>query len=257
MQYLYGSPEEIAFVEKAKKSGHLVDVYDLDRVKAIEGNSLVTPEALTDLDGKYGGDYHNHLIAIFADWQLDKKELIAAYPPLAAHFNSSVYPPIYIFINLITKQILAYKRLSDGDTECYLMPEEDPNPTDQLKEFCRLDYLDIISQLSDAFQDIINEDEEVQEVELDETLIQDALSIGPDKRGFYYLTQFDLEAANQMSEFDFFDDQPEPNFTLTQIKKAQRKLQSLDRKILSSIDIFKAVFTSRHIDGGHFVLDDD
>jgi hypothetical protein len=152
---------------------------------------------------------------------------------------------------------LAFKRISHGDTECYLMPEEGSNITEQLQEFASRDYLDVISQLGDAFQDIVNDDEEVQEVELDETLIQDALALGPDKRGFYYLSQFDLDAANDMNALDFLDDQPEPNFTLSQIKKAQRRLQSLDKEILGSIDTFKALFTSRHIDGGHFVLDDD
>jgi hypothetical protein len=62
------SSSAIALFEKLKSSGHLIDVYDFDRVNSDKSDDA--PFSISDTEGfdeHFGLSYRNHLFAIFVD----------------------------------------------------------------------------------------------------------------------------------------------------------------------------------------------
>ena len=121
-----GSSTAIALIKKLKSSGHLIDVYDFDRVNSDKSDDA--PFSTSDLEGfdeDYGLDYRNHLLAIFIDEDLDVRELINLYPPFSSHFDSVAFTPHLIFINLKSQSILVVKLIGRGRVGSFLLPHTD------------------------------------------------------------------------------------------------------------------------------------
>jgi hypothetical protein len=177
-----GSPAAIALIEKLKFSGHLIDVYDFDRVKS--DNSDDAPFSCADLeefDEEYGLNYRHHLLAIFVDEELDTKELIKLYPPLSTHFESNSFNPHLIFINLVIRSVMVVKLIGRGRVESYLLP----NTNVDFDKFQELDHASVINNLTDALKEIADADYNMVYTEIDEGHIQEAEAEGPDSDGMY------------------------------------------------------------------------
>ena len=177
-----GSPAAIALIEKLKFSGHLIDVYDFDRVKSDNSEDApLSPEQLQEFDEEYGLNYRNHLLTIFVDAELDTNELIKLYPPLSSHFESNSFIPHLIFINLVVRSVMVVKLIGRGRIESYLLP----NTNVDFDKFQELDHASVIYNLTDALKEIADADYNMVYTEIDEGHIQEAEAEGPDSDGMY------------------------------------------------------------------------
>ena len=120
MPYIGGTPEVQNFIKKYKASGYLIDPYSDEWISQVANradNNEINYESDLDtyasFDQKYGKDYRNHLLIVYV--YIYNKELLEdlkkIYQPLKYIFDgqSSVFGthnPDFLFINLVTKQIL-------------------------------------------------------------------------------------------------------------------------------------------------------
>lgn len=177
-----GSSTAFALIKKLKSSGHLIDVYDFDRVNSDKSDDA--PFSTSDLEGfdeDYGLDYRNHLLAIFIDEDLDVRELINLYPPFSSHFESVAFTPHLIFINLKSQSILVVKLTGRGRVGSFLLPHTDAD----FDKFQELDYAGVVYSLTDALTRIAEADYNMVYSEIDEGHIQQADAEGPDSEGMY------------------------------------------------------------------------
>jgi hypothetical protein len=172
----------IALIEKLKSSGHLIDVYDFDRVNSDKSDDA--PFTTSDLEGfdeDYGLNYRNHLLAIFVDKDLDVRQLINLYPPFSSHFESVSFTPHLIFINLKSQSIIVVKFTGRGRVGSFLLPNTDTD----FDKFQELDYAGVVYSLTDALTRIAEADYNMVYTEIDEGHIQQADAEGPDSDGMY------------------------------------------------------------------------
>ncbi len=113
--YTGGTPEAIKFIEKYKKTGHVVDFYSDEYIKKInQKQRAISLQDLKDFDEDHGSEYRGHLFAIYIGDENDEliSELSQLYLPFhilfypKAHQIESINKPDFILINLVTHEIL-------------------------------------------------------------------------------------------------------------------------------------------------------
>jgi hypothetical protein len=182
MSQINGSPAAIALIGKLKSSGHLIDVYDLNRVSSARSEEVSFSKSdMAGFDEDFGLSYRNHLLAIFVDQELDTEELINLYPPFASHFNANCFTPHLLFINLVARSVMVVKLIGHGRVGSYFLPNEDTD----LEVFQELDHAGVIDCLSDSLSNIAEADYSMVYTDIDEGHIQQADAEGPDEDGMY------------------------------------------------------------------------
>jgi hypothetical protein len=113
--YTGGTPEAIQFIEKYKKTGHIVDFYSDEYIENRNKNNCpINLKYLKSLDQEHGTAYRNHLLVIYiGDEQREMlSELSNLYEPIHRYFNldsggpGHVIKPDFLLINLATQEIL-------------------------------------------------------------------------------------------------------------------------------------------------------
>lgn len=114
--YTGGTSEAIKFIEKYKKTGHVVDFYSDEYIGSFDQDDTptITLEALKDYDSEHGTLYRGHMLTIFVGNEdgemLD--ELSQIYQPfeqilnLRSEFGSWTHKPDFFIVNLNIKEIL-------------------------------------------------------------------------------------------------------------------------------------------------------
>lgn len=113
--YTGGTPEAIKFIEKYKKTGHVVDFYSDEYVEHCNKNNCpINLKLLKTLDQEHGTTYRNHLLVVYIGDQ-DKdmlSELSYLYEPIHRYFNldsdgpGTIIKPDFLLLNLVTREIL-------------------------------------------------------------------------------------------------------------------------------------------------------
>jgi hypothetical protein len=182
MSQINGLPAAMALIGKLKSSGHLIDVYDLNRVSSVEsGDAFFSKSDMEGFDEDFGLSYRNHLLAVFVDQELDTEELINLYPPFASHFIAGSFTPHLLFVNLVARSVMVVKLIGNGRVGSYLLPNEDAD----LEAFQELDHAGVICCLSESLANIAEADYRMVYTEVDEGHIQQADAEGPDEDGMY------------------------------------------------------------------------
>lgn len=256
-----GTPEAIALINQLKKSGNLIDVYDRERIQSEEAPYLVTSEMMDEFDKKYGTEYHHHLLAIFIDDSVDIQELISVYPDFAEVFNSEVYEPSLIFINLATQQVYACTRTRKGRTTNTFIPHpsgikeigsvlksmyRDEHAEERNDILRKLDYAGVIDILDDALGTISSADYDLVYREIDSGHIQDMLARGPSKHGVYIKDSWGDEE----------DDEQEDGITQDELDDAIEEIEDLESDLTDAIEVFSKFFPERAIELENFLRDD-
>ena len=163
--YTGGTPEAINFIEKYKKTGHVVDFYSDEYVlNRQKNNCLISQRLLKTLDVQHGKFYRNHLLIIYIG---DKNgemldTLSSLYEPIHRYFNLEgdgpgiVIKPDYLLLNLITKEILCVgigwrNRNFNFELHNYLARYTAPEAPYKLNHF---NSSEISTDCSDAFYEL-------------------------------------------------------------------------------------------------------
>lgn len=262
MKLIGGTPQAIALIERLKKSGNLIDVYDRDRVKNAKNPSLVNIKMMDKFDKKYGTEYHHHLLAIFVDEEVDANELIAVYPEFEEKFNDKVYEPKLLFINLATHQIFAYTIARKGNVMPDFIPHPigkkeadvyermsfiDVNATERWESLIRLDFAEVIDRLSGALETIANADYNLVYREIDSGHIQEMLATGPNKHGLYIKDSWGSEED---------DDEDAEGITQEELDYAIEEIEDLESDLSCGIKTIADFFPDRAIDYDNFCRDE-
>jgi hypothetical protein len=112
IMYIGGTQEAIQFIEKYKKTGHVVDFYSDEYVEhRNKNNCAINLKLLKTLDQEHGTTYRNHLLVVYIGDQ-DREmlaELSSLYAPIHRYFNidhGGLIKPDFLLLNLATKEIL-------------------------------------------------------------------------------------------------------------------------------------------------------
>lgn len=257
-----GTQAALALIKKLKDSGNLIDVYDRDRIESEQDPYLVTLEMMNEFDKKHGAEYHHHLLAIFIDDGVDIKELISVYPDFAEVFNSEVYEPSLIFINLATQQVYACTRTRKGRTTNTFIPHPsgikeigsvtngmfgDEHAEERNGLLKKLDFADVIDTLDDALGTISSADYDLVYREIDSGHIQDMLARGPNKHGVYIQDSWgDEERDNEL----------EDGITQEELDEAIEEIEELESDLTDALEVFSKFFPERAIELENFLRDE-
>jgi hypothetical protein len=237
MKVKNGSPAAISWIQKLKSSGHLVDIYDFDRLASDQSDHL--PLETSDLEGfdeEFGTSYRNHLLAVFIDDELDLKELTKLYPPLSKHFDSDTYTPHLIFINLMMQSLMVVKLFGKGRVGSVMLPDSE---SDQAK-FTELDYAGVVERLTDALTSIAEADYNMVYSEIDEGHIQQADEDGPDADGMYLVGTHGDDGEG---------------ITIDELKQAKNELENYSNSLDDGLCEIRKFFPKRNIDFDNFQAD--
>jgi hypothetical protein len=100
------------YIDKMKAKGDLIDIYSREFIS--KNTSDYNLEDLLEVEKKYGKDFYGHMLILHLLDESDSaiNELIELYKPFENLLNAknilgyTKHNPDFIFINLITKQIL-------------------------------------------------------------------------------------------------------------------------------------------------------
>jgi hypothetical protein len=160
--YTGGTPEAIKFIEKYKKTGHVVDFYSDEYIlKRQKNNCLISQRLLKTLDVQHGSSFRNHLLIIYiGDGNSEMLQTLSSlYEPIHRYFNlqsdgaGSVVNPDFLLLNLSTKEILCVgigwkNRGFNFELHNYLAKYTSPEAPYKLKH---LNSSQISTECSDAF----------------------------------------------------------------------------------------------------------
>jgi hypothetical protein len=255
-----GTPAALKLIKKLTASGNLIDIYDRERIKAEKEPYLVTLEMMDEFDKNHGTEYHHHLLAIFIDDDVDSKELISVYPDFAEVFNSQVYEPSLIFINLATHQVYACTRTRKGRTTSTFIPHPSGIKeigstaklmfTDDLAQerydlLRQLDYASVIDIFENTLETIARSDYDLVFREIDSGHIQDMLARGPNKHGVYIKESWGDE-----------EDEQEDGITQEELDDAIEEIEDLESDLTDALEVFSKFFPEREIGLDNFLRDD-
>jgi hypothetical protein len=256
-----GTPAALKLIKELTDSGNLIDIYDRERIKAEKEPYLVTLEMMDEFDKKHGTQYHNHLLAIFIDDGVDTKELISVYPDFAEVFNSQVYEPSLIFINLATHQVYACTRTRKGRTISTFIPHPsgikeigsvaksmyiDDLAQERNDLLRKLDYASVIDIFENTLATIASSDYDLVYREIDSGHIQDMLARGPNKHGVYIKESWGDEE----------EDEQEDGITQDELDDAIEEIEDLESDLTDALEIFSKFFPERAIELENFLRDD-
>lgn len=256
-----GTPAALKLIKKLTDSGNLIDVYNIERIKSEKEPYLVTLEMMDKFDKAHGTQYHHHLLAIFIDESVNTNELITVYPDFAEVFNSQVYEPSLIFINLDSKQVYACTRTRKGRTSSTFIPHPsgikeigsvaksiytDEHAQERHELLRKLDYAGVIDTLEDALGTISGADYDLVYREIDSGHIQDMLARGPNKHGVYIKDSWGDEE----------DDEQEDGITQDELDDAIEEIEDLESDLTDALEVFSKFFPERAISLENFLRDD-
>jgi hypothetical protein len=158
--YTGGTPEAIQFIEKYKKSGHVIDFYSDEYIENRDKkNRLISAQDFKILDEKHGTDYRGHLLVIYiGDENRDMlAELASLYEPIHRYFHldndgaGNVINPDFLLLNLATKEILCVgigwrNREFNFELHNYLLKHTTPEAPYKLNRFNLQDISDECSE---------------------------------------------------------------------------------------------------------------
>lgn len=111
--YTGGTSAAIKFIQKYKKTGHIVDFYSEEHVLSLDA-STITIDDLKTFDRKYETRYRGHMLAVYIGDRNEEmlESLSRLYLPLRkmltlnGHSGMLTHKPNFLLINLATKEIL-------------------------------------------------------------------------------------------------------------------------------------------------------
>jgi hypothetical protein len=113
--YTGGTSEAVRFIEKYKKTGHVVDFYSDDHISSLDQDRCsIFVDDLKAYDAKHGAAYRGHMLTVYIGDE-DKEmlnELASIYLPfrrllsLESAFGGWTHKPDLLIVNLITREIL-------------------------------------------------------------------------------------------------------------------------------------------------------
>jgi hypothetical protein len=237
MKVINGSATAAAWIHKLKSSGHLVDLYDLERIAGEKSDDLpIETSDLECFDEEYGTSYRNHLLAVFIDEDVDTQELIKLYPPLAGHFGSENLRSHLLFINLMMQSIMVVKLIGRGRTGSVMLPNLDAD----LEKFTEFDHASVVSRLTAALESIADSDYNMVYSEIDEGQIQLADKHGPNSDGMYLVGTHGDEGEG---------------ITLDELNQAKYDLENYKDSLDDGLYVFKQFFPLRKIAFENFAAD--
>jgi hypothetical protein len=257
-----GTPAALKLIKELTDSGNLIDVYDRDRIKSEKQPELVTLEMMDEFDKKHGTEYHHHLLVIFIDEDVDSKKLISVYPDFSEVFNSQVYEPSLIFINLASQQVYSCTRARKGRTSSTFIPHpsgikeigsveksmyRDECAQERNELLRKLDFAGVIDILEDTLGTISSTDYDLVYREIDSGHIQDMLARGPNKHGVYIKDSWGDEEE---------DDEQEDGITQDELDDAIEEIEDLESDLTNALEVFSKFFPERAIELENFLRDD-
>lgn len=247
--YTGGTPEAINFIEKYKKTGHVVNFYTDEHIKSLDQDRCsIFIDDLERYDKKYGTAYRGHMLSIYIGDENKEMldELASIYLPfrrmltLESAFGGWTHKPDLLIVNLITREILCVglgrkNRSFNYELHRYLESRTTNNEenkgvrdfdrqisTDCSEEFFSLDHYGIaktaISECEQLGENFFEYDHLPGNADVMVTLNEDD--------GLYYLDDFDDEAG----------------MTAEEVKELERQYENYGEWIDDNVDGLREIF---------------
>lgn len=152
-----GTPEAMAWLELLEKNGNLIDPYTKSYMSA-KNNYEFNAEYFQSLIDKEGSEFIGHLLIVYLGDQSDDvySELANIYPLFARKPKGIFHQPAFLFINLVTQNVLCAG--IGRKNQLFLYDAETSQDVDSTfsddygKAFTALDHLGITSTIVDALE---------------------------------------------------------------------------------------------------------
>lgn len=247
--YTGGTPEAINFIEKYKKTGHVVNFYTDEHIKSLDQDRCsIFIDDLERYDKKYGTAYRGHMLSIYIGDENKEMldELSSIYLPfkriftVGTAFGGWTHKPDLLIVNLITHEILCVglgrknhcfhfelhryleNRTTNNQENKELREFRSQLPIDCSDEFFKLDYRGIanktIRECVELGQNFFAYDHLPGNADVMVSLNEDD--------GLYYLDDFDDEEG----------------MTAEEVKELERQYENYGEWIDDNVDGLREIF---------------
>ncbi len=163
--YTGGTLEAIKFIEKYKRTGHVVDFYSDEYVEHRNKNNCpINLKLLKMLDQEHGTNYRSHLLVIYIGDENREMltELSYLYEPIYRYFHldsdgpGNLIKPDFLLLNLATREILCVgigrrNREFHFELHNYLLKNTTPEAPNKINHFSKPE---ISEGCSEAFYEL-------------------------------------------------------------------------------------------------------
>ena len=204
--YKGGTPEAIKFIEKYKKTGHIVDFYSDEHIDSLDPSATsYSVEDLKDFDKLHGTAYRGHMVAIYIgdEGQEMLDELASIYRPfkklfsLTGHSGLDLHKPDFLLINLATREILCVGLGRNNSVFSYELhrnlDRKNGASTSCSPKFSELDHYGIAQQTIESLESFGNNLNEFNDLPGN----ADVFVVKNESDGLYYLEDFDEDGMTE------------------------------------------------------------
>ena len=215
MDYIGGTKDAVALLNRLEKIGCLISVYTKDHIDTLWGEGLIS-ESYEELIAQHGEDFTDHLLLLHTHgWSKEiAGKFLKIFPAIVNAWEPD--PLSFIFINLRSRTMIGFGLGPKGKFSAIDIESGKPIhwreldielDTAEAHEFCVLDFANIVYRFADAFDDMGYFVNELYQLPYSAEDLYAALESGPDDDGHYSvsgigagLTLADIDAKRAQLE---------------------------------------------------------
>ncbi|MEI6116387.1 MAG: hypothetical protein WCP99_17700 [Burkholderiales bacterium] len=201
MDYVGGTKEAVALLNRLEKAGCLISVYTKEHIDDLSDEGLIA-ESYEALVAQHGEDFTDHLLLMHTHgWSKDlSQRFVKVFPAIENAWTDDFLS--FIFINLRSQTMIGFGLGAGG--EFFAIDIESGHPihwreldieldTAEAHEFCLLDFANIVYRFADAFDDMGYFVNELYQLPYSAEDLYAALENGPDDEGHYSVSGIGTE----------------------------------------------------------------
>ena len=193
MDYVGGTKEAVALLNRLEKAGSLVSVYTKEHIDDLFDEGLIG-DAYESLVAQHGEDFTDHLLLMHTHgWGKDlSQRFVKVFPAIENAWTDEFLS--FIFVNLRSQTMIGFGLGAGGDFLAIDIESGDPIhwreldielDTQEAHEFCRLDFANVVYRFADAFDDMGYFVNALYQLPFSAEDLYAALENGPDDEGHY------------------------------------------------------------------------